>query len=192
MTAVTLQIPQSLKFTDDEFVEIVAANKDLRLELSHQGELTIMSPTGGETGNRNFEMCLDLGYWNRQNNLGKAFDSSTGFKLPNGATRSPDVSWIKIERWNVLTPEQRKKFLPLCPDFVIELVSESDDLADTQAKMQEFIANGLRLGWLINPKTKQVEIYRQNQEMEVLQSPTNLSGEDVLPGFILDLQPIFL
>jgi Uma2 family endonuclease len=132
-----------------------------------------------------------LGYWNRQNNLGKAFDSSTGFKLPNGATRSPDVSWIKIERWNALTPEQRKRFLPLCPDFVIELVSESDDLTDTQAKMREYIANGLRLGWLINPKNKQVEIYHQNQEIEILQSPLSLSGEDVLPGFILDLQPIF-
>ena len=191
MTAITLQIPKSLKFTDDKFVEMVAANKDLRLELSSQGELSIMSPTGGETGNRNFEMCLDLGYWNRQNGLGKAFDSSTGFKLPNGATRSPDVSWIKIERWNALTPEQRKKFLPLCPDFVIELVSESDDLADTQAKMREYIANGLRLGWLINPKSQQVEIYRPNQEIEVLQSPTSLSGEDVLLGFILDLQPIF-
>ena len=191
MTAITLQIPKSLKFTDDEFVEIVAANKDLRLELSAKGELSIMSPTGGETGNRNFEMCLDLGYWNRQNGLGKAFDSSTGFKLPNGATRSPDVSWIKIERWNALTPEQRKRFLPLCPDFVMELVSESDDLADTQAKMREYIANGLRLGWLINPKNQQVEIYRQNQEIEVLQSPTSLSGEDVLLGFILDLQPIF-
>jgi Uma2 family endonuclease len=191
MTAITLQIPKSLKFTDDEFVEIVAANKDLRLELSAKGELSIMSPTGGETGNRNFEMCLDLGYWNRQNGLGKAFDSSTGFKLPNGATRSPDVSWIKIERWNALTPEQRKRFLPLCPDFVIELVSESDDLADTQAKMREYIANGLRLGWLINPKSQQVEIYRQNQEIEVLESPTSLSGEDVLLGFILDLQPIF-
>jgi Uma2 family endonuclease len=192
MTAVTLQIPQSLKFTDDKFVEIVAANKDLRLELSHQGELIVMSPTGGETGDRNLELSGQVWYWNRQNNLGKAFDSSTGFKLPNGATRSPDVSWIKIEKWNVLTQEQRKKFLPLCPDFVIELVSESDNLADTQAKMREFIANGLRLGWLINPKTKQVEIYRQNQEMEVLQSPTNLSGEDVLSGFSLDLQPIFL
>jgi len=191
MTAITLQIPKSLKFTDDKFVEMVAANKDLRLELSSQGELSIMSPTGGETGNRNFEMCLDLGYWNRQNGLGKAFDSSTGFKLPNGATRSPDVSWIKIERWNALTPEQRKRFLPLCPDFVIELVSESDDLADTQAKMREYIANGLQLGWLINPKSQQVEIYRPNQEIEVLQSPANLSGEDVLPGFILDLQPIF-
>ncbi|TAF06846.1 MAG: Uma2 family endonuclease [Nostocales cyanobacterium] len=191
MTSVTLQIPKSLKFTDDEFVEIVDANKDLRLELSSEGELIVMSPTGGETGNRNFEMCLDLGFWNRKNNLGKAFDSSTGFKLPNGGTRSPDVSWIKIETWNALTPEQRKKFLPLCPDFVIELVSESDDLEDTQAKMREYINNGLRLGWLINPKDKQVEIYRQNQEVEVLQSPKSLSGEDVLLGFILDLQLIF-
>ena len=191
MTAITLQIPQSLKFTDDKFVEMVAANKDLRLELSAQGELSIMSPTGGETGDRNQELGGQVWFWNRQNGLGKAFDSSTGFKLPNGATRSPDVSWIKMERWNALTPEQRKRFLPLCPDFVIELVSESDDLADTQAKMREYIANGLRLGWLINPKNKQVEIYRQNQEIEILQSPANLSGEDVLPGFILDLQPIF-
>jgi Uma2 family endonuclease len=191
MTAVILQIPQSLKFTDDKFVEMVAANKDLRLELSAQGELSIMSPTGGETGDRNLELGGQVWFWNRQNGLGKAFDSSTGFKLPNGATRSPDVSWIKIARWNALTPEQRKRFLPLCPDFVIELVSESDDLADTQAKMREYIANGLRLGWLINPKNKQVEIYRPNQEIEVLQSPANLSGENVLPGFILDLQPIF-
>ncbi|MDB9450126.1 Uma2 family endonuclease [Dolichospermum circinale] len=191
MTAVILQIPQSLKFTDDKFVEMVAANKDLRLELSSQGELSIMSPTGGETGDRNLELGGQVWFWNHQNGLGKAFDSSTGFKLPNGATRSPDVSWIKMERWNALTPEQRKRFLPLCPDFVIELVSESDDLADTQAKMREYIANGLRLGWLINPKNKQVEIYRPNQEIEVLQSPANLSGENVLPGFILDLQPIF-
>ncbi|MDB9456606.1 Uma2 family endonuclease [Dolichospermum circinale] len=191
MTAITLQIPKSLKFTDDKFVEMVAANKDLRLELSSQGELSIMSPTGGETGDRNLELGGQVWFWNRQNGLGKAFDSSTGFKLPNGATRSPDVSWIKIERWNALTPEQRKRFLPLCPDFVIELVSESDDLADTQAKMREYIANGLRLGWLINPKNKQVEIYRPNQEIEVLESPTSLSGEDILPGFILDLQPIF-
>lgn len=191
MTSVTVQIPKSLKFTDDEFVEIVDANKDLRLELSLEGELIVMSPTGGETGERNLELSGQVWFWNRQKGLGKAFDSSTGFKLPNGGTRSPDVSWIKIERWNALTPEQRKKFLPLCPDFVIELVSESDDLEDTQAKMREYINNGLRLGWLINPKDKQVEIYRQNQEIEVLQSPKTLSGEDVLPGFILDLQPIF-
>lgn len=191
MTGITLQIPPSLKFTDDEFLQIIAANKDLRLELSAQGELIVMAPTGGETGNRNFEVYLDLGFWNRKNGLGKAFDSSTGFKLPNGATRSPDVSWVRIERWNALTPEQRKKFLPLCPDFVIELLSETDDLADTQAKMREYIDNGLILGWLINPKDKQVEIYRPKQKVEVLQSPATLSGEDVLPGFILDLQPIF-
>lgn len=191
MTSVTLQIPQSLKFTDDEFVEIVAANKDLRLELSHQGELIVMSPTGGETGERNLELTGQVWFWNRTHKLGKAFDSSTGFKLPLGGTRSPNVSWIKIERWNALTPEQRKKFLPLCPDCVIELVSESDDLADTQAKMREYINNGLRLGWLLNPKDKQVEIYRQNQAVEILENPQSLSGEDVLPGFILDLQPIF-
>ncbi|MBE9239212.1 Uma2 family endonuclease [Anabaena aphanizomenioides LEGE 00250] len=191
MTSVTLQIPQSLKFTDDEFVEIVAANKDIRLELSHQGELIVMSPTGGETGERNLELTGQVWFWNRTHKLGKAFDSSTGFKLPLGGTRSPDVSWIKIERWNALTPEQRKKFLPLCPDFVIELVSESDDLADTQAKMREYSNNGLRLGWLLNPKDQQVEIYRQNQAVEILENPQSLSGEDVLPGFILDLQPIF-
>ncbi|NET01829.1 MAG: Uma2 family endonuclease, partial [Sphaerospermopsis sp. SIO1G1] len=175
MTSVTLQIPQALQFTDDEFVKIVAANKDLRLELSHQGELIVMSPTGGETGERNLEIGGQIWFWNRKHKLGKAFDSSTGFKLPNGATRSPDVSWIKIAKWNILTPEQRKKFLPLCPDFVIELVSESDDLAETQAKMREYISNGLLLGWLINPKTKQVEIYRQNQEVEILSNPQTLS-----------------
>ncbi|MBD2385931.1 Uma2 family endonuclease [Cylindrospermum sp. FACHB-282] len=191
MTAVTLQIPPSLKFTDDEFLQIIAANKDLRLELSAQGELIVMAPTGGETGDRNLELGGQIWYWNRQNNLGKAFDSSTGFKLPKGATLSPDVSWVSIERWNALTPEQRKKFLPLCSDFVIELLSETDDLADTQAKMREYIDNGLLLGWLINPQDKQVEIYRLNQSTEVLQSPTSLSGEDILPGFILDLQPIF-
>ncbi|WP_413201109.1 Uma2 family endonuclease, partial [Nostoc piscinale] len=123
--------------------------------------------------------------------LGKAFDSSTGFRLPNGATRSPDAAWVRIERWNSLTPEQRKKFLPFCPDFAVELVSETDDVADTQAKMEEYLASGLLLGWLINPKDKQVIIYRPHQAPEVLQSPTSLSGEDILPGFVLNLQQIF-
>ncbi len=191
MTALTLQIPPSLKFTDDEFEQIVAFNKELRLELTAQGELIIMSPTGGETGNRNFDLIGQIWFWNRKYRFGKAFDSSTGFKLPNGATRSPDASWIKIERWDALTPQQRKKYLPLCPDFAVELVSESDDVKDTRKKMQEYIKNGLRLGWLINPKDKQVEIYRAGKEVEVLQSPTNLSGEDVLEGFILDLEVIF-
>ena len=188
---VTLQLPPNLQFTDEEFAQIVAVNKELRLELTAEGELIIMSPTGGETGNRNFELYLDLGIWNRQNKLGKAFDSSTGFKLPNGATRSPDASWVRIERWDALTPEQRKKFIPLCPDFAVELVSETDDVEDTKAKMQEYLANGLQLGWLINPKEKEVIIYRLNLAPEVLQSPTSLLGEDVLPSFVLNLQQIF-
>ncbi len=191
MSALTLQLPPSLKLTDDEFEQLVIFNKELRLELTAEGELIIMSPTGGETGNLNFEIYIDFGIWNRQNNLGKAFDSSTGFKLPNGATRSPDVSWVKIERWDALTAKQKKKFIPLCPDFAVELLSETDELEDTQAKMREYIDNGLLLGWLINPKDKQVEIYRQNQDVDVLQSPSSLTGEDVLPGFVLDLQPIW-
>lgn len=191
MTALTLQLPPNLKFTDEEFEQIVAVNKELRLELTAEGELVIMSPTGGETGNRNFDLLGQLWFWNSQKNLGKAFDSSTGFKLLNGATRSPDASWVKMERWDALTSQQRKKYLPLCPDFAVELISETDDVEDTQAKMREYLANGLQLGWLINPKDKQVIIYRPNQTPEVLQSPTSLSGEDVLPSFILNLQPIF-
>ncbi len=191
MSVLTLLLPPNLQLTDEEFEQIIAANKDLRLELTQYGELVIMPPTGGETGRRNFDLLGQLWLWNSQNNLGKAFDSSTGFKLPNGATRSPDASWIRIERWNTLTPQQRKKFLPLCPDFAVELVSESDDVEDTRSKMQEYLANGLQLGWLINPQDQQVEIYRPNQTPEILQSPTSLSGEDVLPGFILNLQMIF-
>ena len=122
--------------------------------------------------------------------MGKAFDSSTGFKLPNGATRSPDAAWIRMEKWDALTPQQRKKFLPLCPDLAVELVSDSDDVEDTPAKMREYLANGLKLGWLINPQDKQVEIYRVGREVEVLQSPVSLSGEDILSDFILDLQVI--
>lgn len=191
MNALTLQLPPNLKLTDEEFAQIVAVNQELRLELTAKGELIIMSPTGGETGNRNFDLLGQLWFWNSQNNLGKAFDSSTGFKLPNGATRSPDASWVKMEHWDALTPEQRKKYLPLCPDFAVELVLETDDIEDTQAKMQEYLASCLLLGWLINPKEQQVIIYRPNQAPEILQSPTSLSGEDVLPGFILNLQTIF-
>jgi len=191
MTGLTLQFPLVLKLTDEEFEQLAAANKDLRLELTTKGELIIMPPTGGESGSRNFEIYIDLGNWNRQNSLGKAFDSSTGFRLPNGATRSPDVAWVRMERWEALTSAERKKFLPLCPDFAIELVSETDELKDVREKMQEYLDNGLRLGWLINPKTHQVEIYRPNRELEVLQSPTSLSGEDLLPGFVLDLQAVW-
>jgi Uma2 family endonuclease len=128
--------------------------------------------------------------WADTNELGIAFDSNGGFKLPNGADRAPDASWVKIERWNALTPEQRQKFLPLCPDFVVELRSPTDSLKATREKMQEYIDNGARLGWLIDQKNKRVEIYRQGQDVEILQSPTTLLGEDVLPGFVLDLNGI--
>lgn len=191
MNSLTLNLPPVLKLTDEQFEQLAAVNSDLRLELTAKGELIIMPPTGGETGDRNFELDGQLWLWNRQNCLGKAFDSSTGFRLPNGATRSPDVAWIEMERWEALTPTQRKKFLPLCPDFAIELVSETDDVEETRTKMQEYLQNGLRLGWLINPKLRQVEIYRPNRGVEVLTSPTTLSGEDVLPGFVLDLKLIF-
>ncbi len=188
----TLNLSPIVKLTDPEFERLALFNRDLRLELTATGELVIMPPTGGETGNRNFELYIDLGIWNRQYCLGKAFDSSTGFKLPNGATRSPDVSWIENSRWESLSQEQRKKFLPLCPDFVIELLSENDEAMETETKMQEYIANGLKLGWSIDPRTKQVKIYRPNREVETLISPTELSGEDILLGFIVNLEQIWL
>jgi Uma2 family endonuclease len=187
----TLNLPTTLKLTADQFNELARFNQDLRLELTAKGDLVIMPPTEGETGERNFEISGQLWQWNRENCLGKAFDSSTGFRLPNGATRSPDVSWIKQERWEALTSEQRKKFLPLCPDFIVELVSESDEIEDTRKKMQEYIENGLQLGWLINPKTQTVEIYRPQKDVEYLDHPKTLSGDRILPGFLLNLENIW-
>ena len=150
-----------------------------------------MPPTGGETGHRNLKIIQKLANWTDTNQRGIAFDSSTGFKLSNGSDRSPDASWIPLEKWNNLTPQQRQKFLPLCPDFVIELRSPSDSLKTLQNKMKEYLENGTKLGWLINPKAKQVEIYRQGKEVEILDNPTTLSGEDVLPDFVLDLELIW-
>ena len=149
-----------------------------------------MPPTGGGTGKRNSELNIQLGLWNRETKLGFVFDSSTGFKLPNGATRSPDAAWVKRDRWDSLTLEQQEQFPPLCPDFVVELQSPSDALADARLKMQEYLENGVQLGWLIAPKIRQVEIYRPNRELEILQSPATLSGEEVLAGFVLDLTEI--
>ena len=150
-----------------------------------------MPPTGGETGKRNTDLIVQLGIWNRQTKLGEVFDSSTGYKLPNGANRSPDVSWIRQDRWDSLTSEQKQKFIPLAPDFVLELMSPNDYLINTQVKMKEYLDNGVKLGWLINPEAKQVEIYRLGQDVESLNSPQSLSGEDILPGFTLDLANIF-
>lgn len=150
-----------------------------------------MPPTGGLTGDRNADITFQLRAWNRQTRQGKSFDSSTGFQLPNGATRSPDASWMTIERWETLTSSEQERFVPLCPDFVVELRSASDALAPLQAKLQEYIENGARLGWLIDPKQQTVEIYRPNQVVERVQAPAQLSGESVLQDFILDLSPIF-
>ena len=191
METIAINFPKNLKLSDDQFEDLISANRDSKFELTATGELLIMSPTGGETGNRNFELYIDLGNWNRKKGLGKAFDSSTGFQLPNGAKRSPDLSWITLEKWNALTPAQRRKFLPICPDFVVELVSESDDLKEIEEKMQEYLDNGLGLGWLMIPKTRQVQIYRPQQTLEILESPLSLSGESVLVDFVLDLTPIW-
>jgi Uma2 family endonuclease len=180
-----------LHLSQEEFEQLCHDNPDRPLELTRDGELEIMPPVGGESGKWELELGIDLGIWNRQTKLGETFSSSTMFLLPNGAERSPDVSWVERSRWAALTPEQRQKFLPLAPDFVIELRSPTDRLAKLQAKMVEYQENGVRLGWLINPQQQQVEIYRQGKEVEVLQSPTFLSGEDVLPGFTLSLSSIF-
>lgn len=192
-TIISLPNPLELQIdlTDEQYFQLCQNNRYYKFERSATGELIIMSPTGGETGNRNFNLAVKFGIWNKQTKLGLAFDSSTGFKLPNGADRAPDLSWVKIERWNGLTPEQKKKFLPLCPDFVIELRSETDTLKTLRNKMQEYLENGTQLGWLIDPQNQRVEIYRLGKEVEILQSPVNISGEDVLPGFVLDLQEIW-
>ncbi len=142
---------------------------------------------GGNSGNREADLIADVTIWNRQSNSGKVFSSSTIFRLPNGGDRSPDVAWIKRERWEALSAEEREKFPPLCPDFVIELRSRTDSLTSLQDKMSEYLASGLRLGWLINPQQQQVEIYRLNSGVEIINLPAILSGEDVLPGFVLHL-----
>ena len=164
MTAITINFNNIVKLTDDQFYQLCQDNPDVKLERNQWGELIIMPPTGGETGTRNSELNAELVFWNRKSLLGKVFDSSTCFKLPNGSDRSPDVSWIKLERWNTLSEQQREKFPPIAPDFVLELMSPSDQLGDVQEKMQEYMAAGVRLGWLLNRKTRRVEIYRQGQE----------------------------
>src|SRR4028118_1050986 len=194
MDVAAIHLPPTLELTidltDEQFFELCQKNRDYRFERTSDGELIIMPPTGSETGNRNGRLTQRLFNWTDTNELGIAFDSSSGFKLSNEAERSPDASWVKIERWNALTPEQQGKFAPICPDFVVELRSPTDSLKTTQEKMQEYIDNGARLGWLIDQKSERVEIYRQGQDVEILQSPASLSGEDVLPGFVLDLKGI--
>ena len=190
---IALNIPSTLTLTltREQFVQLALANRDLQLERTATGELIVMPPTGSDTGNRNLDIEGQLWLWNRQTKLGKAFNSSTGFHLPNGADRSPDASWVRQDRWDTLTPEQRKGFAPLCPDFVLELRCESDNMEPLRAKMREYMENGACLGWLIDRKHQKVEIYRQGQDVEVLDSPSTLSGEDVLPEFVLDLTEVW-
>ncbi|WP_413174610.1 Uma2 family endonuclease [Anabaena azotica] len=186
ITPLTLNL-NSVDLTDEQFYQLCQKNSDLKFERTAKGELIIMPPVGGESGNREAECIIDLGIWNRQTKLGYTFSSSTIFKLPNGADRSPDAAWIKKERWEALTPEERRKFPPIAPDFVIELRSATDNLENLHSKIQEYMDAGVKLAWLINPQQQQVEIYRLGKNVELRNLPTELLGEEILPGFILSL-----
>jgi Uma2 family endonuclease len=187
---ITLNLEPLIQMNAEQFKQLCYANPEAVLELTSKGELVIMPPTGGESGIGNARLTARLVLWTDRDGTGIAFDSSTMFQLPSGAFRSPDASWIQRSRWDALTTEEKKTFSPICPDFVVELRSPSDSLKQLQDKMQEYIDNGTQLGWLIDHKTKQVEIYRVCQSKEILYAPTQLLGENVLPGFVLDLEGI--
>ncbi|HWQ32194.1 MAG TPA: Uma2 family endonuclease [Blastocatellia bacterium] len=178
------------KITDEEFERICAQNPDLRIEMTSEGKMIIMLPVVMDGGNRNFKLTGRFAAWVEADGSGVGFDSSTGFTLPNGAKRSPDVSWMRKERWDALTPEQRNEFGHLCPDFVIELRSKSDRLRMLQEKMEEYIENGAQLGWLIDPLEHRVHVYRPGAPVEILDHPLTISGEPLLPGFVLNLDGI--
>jgi Uma2 family endonuclease len=189
-----LELPDTLvlQITQEQFELLSLTNRELKLERTAQGDLIVNPPTGWETGERNWSISGELYlWWRNAGQVGKGFDSSTGFILPNGATRSPDACWISPERWSELTIAPSKGFVRLCPDFVVELRSDTDGLADLQTKMQEYLDNGAKLGWLIDPKHRRVYVYRQGQPLEQLEDPLELSGEDVVPGFMLDLRQIW-
>jgi Uma2 family endonuclease len=181
---------KNVELSDDQFYQLCQINEDWKLEQTAKGELIIMPPVGAISGNRESDFNGYIWLWNLQTKLGKVFSSSTVFTLPNGGKRSPDVAWIVNERWESLNIQEKEKFAKICPDFIIELRSRTDSLSRLQEKMQEYLDSGLGLGWLIDPQNQQVEIYRQNQTVEIVSLPTTLSGEDVLPGFILEL-PVF-
>lgn len=180
---------KTVHLTDEQFYHLCISNPDVRAERTPEGALVLMAPVGGYSGNQESELGLDLGIWNRKTKLGKIFSSSTIFKLPGGGDRSPDLAWVESARWNALTNEQKRKFPPIAPDFVMELRSATDSLSRLQAKMQEYINSGVRLGWLFNPQDQQVEIYQVGKEKRVLSLPATLSEEDILPGFRLRVSP---
>ena len=183
--------PVLRKLSDDDFFEFCQANQDWRIERTSDGDIIIMPPTGGETGGRNFNLTVAFGNWVKSDGTGKGFDSSTGFTLPNGAERSPDLAWVRLSRWNALTERQRERFAPLCPDFVVELRSPSDSVAMLQEKMAEYIHNGAELGWLIDPFEKKVYVYRPQAQVECLDNPATVSGEPLLKGFVLDVRELW-
>jgi Uma2 family endonuclease len=186
-----LRLRPVVELTDDQLLQLSSLNGDLRLERTAEGDLVVMPPSGGETSNRNTRIVALLHLWAEQNGTGVAFDSSGGFTLPNGAVRAPDAAWVRRERLASLSAEQKRRFLPLCPDFVVELRSPSDLLATIEAKMQEYVENGARLGWLVDPETKRVYVYQPNEPARALENPDELSGDPVLPGFVLDLRPVW-
>jgi Uma2 family endonuclease len=191
MSNVTLEFNSEIQLSDRQFQQLCHLNRNLKFERNAQGDLIIMPPTGGNTGNRNAGLTAKLWLWNEKTKLGVAFDSSTGFKLPNGADRSPDAAWVRLDRWNALSLDQQDKFIPLCPDFVVELMSPSDQRSNLQSKMQEYQDNGVRLGILIDRPAKQVEIYRIGKAVEIYDRPETISGEEVLPEFVLQMSSIW-
>ncbi len=191
MSALTFELPKNSKISDVHFYQLCREHPEIKFERKATGEIIIMSPTGGSTGKQNFEISVEFGIWNRRAKLGVCFDSSTCFKLPNGAHRSPDVAWVKKERWESLNTEDQERFPPIAPDFVLELMSPSDRREEMRLKMQEYVDNGVQLGWLIDTKARQVEIYRPQQSAKILDSPASLSGEEILPDFNLDLSLVW-
>jgi Uma2 family endonuclease len=188
METIALHFPQTLQFNDNEFFDFCQANPELKFERTKDGEILVMALTGGRTGIKNSEIIAELIIWNRHGKAGNVFDSSTGFRLPNGAIRSPDAAWIAKERWEALSQAQQEKFPPLCPDFVVELKSESDPLKAAQEKMGEWLENGCRLGWLLDPQGQKAYVYRPGAAVAEREGFTQqLTGEDVLTGFFLDL-----
>ena len=190
-TPLMVNLPEMALMTHEQFTQFCLANRDLRIERNANGEVIIMAPTFADTGNRNFNIAVQLGIWSEENGTGIGFDSSTGFTLPNGATRSPDVSWIRLERWDRLTAAQQASFSSVCPDFVIELRSASDTLVGLQAKMVEYLENGAVLGWLIDRKNRSLHIYRPNREPEILVNPETVSGDPELSGFVMKMTKIW-
>jgi Uma2 family endonuclease len=187
---IKLVMPPGLRVSDHDFWRLCQVNPDLRLERNASGELIVMPPAAPDSGHRNAGITAQLWNWNQKTGLGIDFDSSAGFTLPNTAIRGPDASWMTRARWDALPKQEREKFSHICPDFVVELRSKNDDMSKLREKMEEYIAQGIKLGWLINPRGGIVEIYRPSQPVEVLERPATLSREDVLPGFVLDLKGI--